>query len=179
MTSAYQNITHPITAIEAFKRLPEGVLAEVIDEVLYVSPSPTLYHQRVSFSLMLDLGLYVRKNQLGEVLPCPTDVYVEGEHAVVIPDIIFISRDNKLIKDRKGIHGPPDLLIEVQSPSTRKRDFTLKKNLYERIGVREYWIVNPDTKDAFGYLLNKGLYGNTLKLNSKIHIRILNKTLHF
>jgi Uma2 family endonuclease len=165
--------------MEAWKLLPEGVLAEVIDEVLYILASPTPYHQRVCASLFVGLFNYVLGNRLGEVFHSPVDIYLEGEKSVVIPDIAFISGDSSLVIDKRGLHGPPDLLIEVLSPSTRKRDLTIKKDLYERTGVKEYWLVDPDTKNAHGFFNNDGIYSGAAQLNSKIDVRILNKTFHF
>jgi Uma2 family endonuclease len=178
MTSAIHHLYRP-TAWEIYESLPEGVLAEVVDDVLYVWPFPTLYHQRVSTNLTVDLANYVRERELGEVLQCQTGVFLDEDKTVVGPDIIFISHDNNLIKDRKGLHGAPDLLIEVLSPSTQIYDLTIKKNLYERAGVREYWVVHPETKEAQGYLLHNGQFGEGLNLNSTIHIRILDKIFEF
>jgi Uma2 family endonuclease len=165
--------------MDVYNRLPEGVLAEVIGDTLYVQGTPTLYHQRIALKLMLGLGTYVVKNHLGELFPCPTAVYLDDDRTILIPDIIYISHDNNLVLDRKGVHGPPDLVIEILSPSTKSRDLTIKKDIYETAGVKEYWLVDPDTKDAFGYLIENGRYVDSVKSNSKIRVRILNKILHF
>lgn len=175
MTIAYTD--RLTTAMEVWEQLPEGTLAEVINNVLYVSPPPTPYHQDVTMCILRNLDAYVFENKLGKVYPGPVGVYLGTD--VVIPDINFISNDNKLVIDNKGIKGAPDLLIEVFSPSTGRRDRTIKKNLYERMGVREYWMVHPITKDAEGYLLENGKYHEPLLLNSQIHVRILNKTFPF
>ncbi|MBI3660714.1 Uma2 family endonuclease [Candidatus Acetothermia bacterium] len=75
----------------------------------------------------------------------PIDVVLSNED-VVQPDIVFISKDRLSIIREEAIHGAPDLLIEILSPSTAERDRTLKKTLYARSGVKEFWIVDPVTK---------------------------------
>ncbi|HMJ69577.1 MAG TPA: Uma2 family endonuclease [Cyclobacteriaceae bacterium] len=97
MMSADYQIYRP-TMMELFESLPETVQAEIIDDVLYVLPFPTLYHQRVSTNLMVDLANYVRENDLGEVLTCSTGVFLDNDKTVVGPDIIFVAHDNNLVK---------------------------------------------------------------------------------
>lgn len=172
-------IDYSIPAMREWKKLPEGILAEVISGTLYVSPPPTPYHQRTSHRLYVDITNHVESNQLGEMFFAPTGIVLKDGTNVVIPDIVFISKDNPLIINRKGVHGPPDLCIEILSPSTGERDKTIKHALYEQAGVKEYWLADPETKDATGFILEKGTYGTPLKMNSKIHVRILNKTFKF
>lgn len=175
-----QRPIHPIPAMEVWKDLPEGLHAEVIDKKLYVSPSPSTYHQRVLGSLTRAIEDHVMAFGLGEVWYSPVDVFLEGyEKGVVIPDIIFISKNNPTTVERRGLFGAPDLLIEILSPGRKKYDFTIKKNLYERTGVKEYWLVDPETKGTTGYKLEEGAYGNPLLLNSKIHVGIFDKTFQF
>jgi Uma2 family endonuclease len=179
MTRAIEYPDRSPKAIQAWKLLPEGVLAEVIDDALYFLSSPTPYHQRVCGKLYVDLANYVLANQLGEVFHCPVDIYLEGEKSVVVPDIAFVARDNNLIIDNRGLHGPPDVLIEVLSPSTSRRDFTIKKDLYERTGVKEYWSIDPTTKDARGFLKLQGRYGEPIQLKSHINVHALDRTFAF
>jgi Uma2 family endonuclease len=176
MTGAHQITYNAFTAMQIWKRIPEGVWAEVINDVLYVTPSPTPFHQEVTMTLLGAIYAYVMANKLGKIYPGPTDVYMDENRAVVIPDITFVSNENKYMIDKKGIRGAPDLLIEVYSSSTGKRDRTIKKNLYERMGVKEYWMVHPITKAAEGYLLENRRYNEPLHLTSKIHVRIFDKT---
>jgi Uma2 family endonuclease len=63
----------------------------------------------------------------------------------VQPDIVFISKDRRELLTKPGVSGPPDLVIEIVSPSTAKRDRSIKKKLYKRQGVPQYWIVDPET----------------------------------
>ena len=179
MIQAHATIDFSIPAMRQWWKLPEGTLAEVINRTLYVSPSPTPYHGKVSSRIRYETFRHVLENDLGEMYDHPVDVYLKGGTDVVIPDIIFVSKDNSLIVDRKGLHGAPDLHIEILSPGTRKRDLTIKKKLYEESGVKEYWIVDPDTKNSQGYLLRDGKYGDPLLMNSEIYIRILKKIIRF
>jgi Uma2 family endonuclease len=182
MTAALQKIEfHPtVPAIQVWNTLPEGIRAEVIDNKLYVLASPTPYHQETLWTLSHELKKIVYDFDLGKVWVAPIDVFLEeGRKNVVVPDIIFIAHNNSTTIERRGLFGVPDLLIEILSPGTRKYDFTKKKNLYELTGVKEYWLVDPETKQATGYLLDNGSYGKPLLLNSEINIRILNKSIKF
>ena len=84
-----------------------------------------------------------------------TDVFLTDEDRV-IPDVMIIC--NKDIIEKDGIHGAPDLVVEVLSPSSAKNDRGYKKDLYERSGVKEYWIVDPNTHSIESYLINDGKY---------------------
>jgi Uma2 family endonuclease len=142
----------PRTALEVFEMLPEGTLAEVIDNTIYMPPSPDFWHQDTLGDLYTDLNTYIKKMHLGKCLVAPMDVYLDDRN-VVQPDILFISAANLgIIKDGK-IKGTPDLLAEILS-SNRKYDTKTKKDLYESFGVKEYFIINPDTKETITYYHN-------------------------
>ena len=140
--------------------LPEdesGNRYEIIDGVLYVTPSPIPLHERLGIRLTLRFGHYVEANDLGEIFGAPVDVVLPtGE--VVIPDLLFIRKDRLHIVGPKAIEGPPDLVIEILSPSTRSRDLGKKKRLYARFGVREYRIVDPIARGISIYVLRNGRY---------------------
>ncbi|HZY78620.1 MAG TPA: Uma2 family endonuclease [Cyclobacteriaceae bacterium] len=170
-----------LTAMQNFRRLPEGIRAEVIDGKLYVSPAPTIYHHDVVLELFRKLYPYVKHNQLGFVTAIPEDVYIKKANAV-IPDIFFVSRRNRNIRrEKRGFIGAPDLTIEVLSPSNKKYDRTIKKNAYRRAGVKEYWIIDPETKIAEGYRLKRGtrIYKEPIVMTSKIHIGLFDRTFRF
>jgi Uma2 family endonuclease len=173
-------IDYSLPAMQVWKNLPEMFPAEVIDDKLFVSPGPTSYHQGVSKRICNVLTNYVEAEDLGEIWPAPLDVYLEGANkGVVMPDVIFISKDNKSRMKRRGFFGVPELLIEILSPGNRKYDLTTKKDLYERTGVKEVWLVDPETKNSQGYLLENKKYGDPLLLNSEIYSRILKKSIMF
>lgn len=127
-------------------RLPEdGKRYEIIRGELCMTSAPSTLHQRVVARLDRLLGTFVDERGLGELYIAPTDVRL-SEHDVVEPDLFFIARANLGIVGDAFVSGAPDLVIEVASDSTRERDRTRKKALYESAGVREYWIVDPDAR---------------------------------
>lgn len=128
-----------------FARLPSdgSKRHEIIDGKLYVTPSPSSGHQRVVMRLLARLHPFVQEHGLGEVFPGPLDIlFAEGDY--VEPDVLFVrSRNAGLISDR-GVEGPPDLIIEVVSPSTSTRDRGIKLERYRHYGVPEYWVVDAE-----------------------------------
>jgi Uma2 family endonuclease len=127
------------------ERIPQerpGDRHELIGGVLYVTASPIPLHQIASGNFMFALERVVRSKRLGWVFSAPVDVYFTPEDNVV-PDVCFVRRDRLSIIGEKKIEGVPDLIAEVLSPSTRSRDRGLKKALYARFGVREYWLLDP------------------------------------
>ena len=122
----------------------DGLRHELIDGEHYVTPRPILRHQRLLGRLHLAIAEYVRAHPaIGEVLLSPFDI-VFSKWDVVEPDLIFVAGDQPGILTEKNIVGAPALVVEILSPSTRKRDQTLKLRLFEKNGVREYWMVDPD-----------------------------------
>ena len=148
----------PKTALDVFRLLPEGTLCEVIDNILYMSPAPKYTHQRLIALLYKQIDAFVSDKQLGEVFFSPVDVYLEPLTSAVQPDLLFISNANKSILHDDGyIYGAPDLVIEVLS-SDRKRDLVLKKHLYERAGVKEYFVVDPVTRSIQFFILENEVF---------------------
>lgn len=118
---------------------------ELLEGELVMVPPPDPEHQDIVGNLFRLLSEHVRQQRLGKVYVAPLDVVLgeRDEEDVVQPDIIYISPQRKGIITEKEIRGAPDLVVEVLSPSTAQRDRTLKKKLYARYGVAEYWIVDP------------------------------------
>lgn len=128
-----------------FARLPTSgsTRYEVIDDELVVTPSPTPRHQRILAKLLYQLMGFVKQYELGEAFPAPLDVlFAEGDY--LEPDIIFVRSDHSHLLSDRGVEGPPDLVIEVLSPSTAERDRGIKLDRYRLYGVPEYWVVDPD-----------------------------------
>ncbi len=147
----------PRTIMEVYKMLPQGTLAELIDGKIYMSPSPVTDHQRIISRLLSKIFSYVEEEGLGEVFVSPFDVYLDEHANAVQPDLIFVSNTNiHIVQDH--IHGVPDLLIELLSPGNKTHDTVTKKNLYETFKVKEYWIIDPATKESIGYRLEGGCY---------------------
>lgn len=165
--------------LEVFKSLPEGTLVQLIENKIIMSPSPIVRHQRISNDINVQLYNFVKQNQLGDVLDAPLDVYLD-EQNVFQPDIIFISKVNRGIIQEDGfINGAPDLIIELLSPSTAKYDLNQKKDVYERSGVKEYWIVDPGNKEVQGYFLEERSFGEPIIAKSVIHSRLLDHEFTF
>jgi len=142
---------------EDYLLMPEERRYELIEGELYMTPSPVPYHQKVVGNLYLILRDFVDRRGLGEVIIAPCDV-VLSEYDVVQPDLMFISRERMEIIKERNVCGAPDLVIEVLSEGTAERDRVLKKKLYARAGVKEYWIVDPYRKEIEVYELGKRGY---------------------
>jgi Uma2 family endonuclease len=124
----------------------DGRRHELIDGEHYVTPCPNLAHQRVLGNLYFLIRAWLEQRPVGQVLLSPFDV-VFTRFDVVEPDLLYVSRERApLILTQKHFTGAPDIVVEIASPSTRKRDATIKLRLYERSGVAEYWIVDPERK---------------------------------
>ena len=128
-----------------YARLPDDRRYEVIDGELYLTPAPTPYHQIVSRRIERLIEEHVEKAELGIVINAPCDV-VLSQFDVVQPDIFFISTGRMGVIGEKYISDAPDLVVEVLSPGTLKRDRFIKTKRYARFGVREMWIADPQKK---------------------------------
>ena len=127
-----------------FLLFPEdGKRHELIDGVHYVTAAPTVGHQELLGRLHLAIGNFlVGRRQLGRVFLSPLDV-VLSYYDVVEPDLLFVAGDQQDILTEANVQGPPALVVEILSPSTRRRDEGIKRELFEAKGIREYWIVDP------------------------------------
>ena len=145
--------------IEVFRALPQGTLAELINDQLYMSPSPTYAHQKIVQEIFRKLCIEIVDPGIGEVIVAPFDVYLDEAHNAVQPDIIIVLNESRGILDTKGyIHGVPDILVEILSPKNKDHDQIIKRNLYERFGVKEYWIVDPENKSTSIYELKNKIF---------------------
>ena len=115
---------------------------ELIDGVLYMVPAPTWDHQESTLNLASAMRHFVRANGLGRVVASPIDVYL-SETDVFQPDIVFVSVERLHLIQRSGVHGAPDLVVEMLSPGTARRDRVLKYERYEMFDVKEYWQADP------------------------------------
>jgi Uma2 family endonuclease len=123
----------------------DGKRHELIDGEHYVTPSPSRKHQAIVWNLATTMGPYLESHPVGRAFVAPFDV-IFSDFDVVEPDLLFISNARlEEILTTKNVRGAPNLAVEIASPSTRTRDETLKRKLYERFGVDEYWVIEPDT----------------------------------
>lgn len=116
---------------------------ELIDGELFVTPAPTPKHQEIVGELYSRLSAYVKANTLGKVYVAPVDVVFE-DHTVLEPDLLFISETRRGIVGEDAIHGAPELVVEVLSPSTFYHDLRRKMTVYSQFGIQEYGIVDPE-----------------------------------
>jgi Uma2 family endonuclease len=120
----------------------DGQRHELIDGEHYVTPSPNIRHQQLSIRLSTELANYLRLHPIGEVFYAPLDC-VMSDFDVVEPDLLVVLADQSNILTPQNVRGAPALVVEILSPGTRKVDERIKRDLYERAGVREYWVVDP------------------------------------
>ncbi len=128
---------------EDYLRFPDdGRRHELIDGEHLVTPAPTSRHQEICVELIARIRTHLRGQPVGKLYTSPIDV-VLSDRDVVQPDVLFVSNERReIVGDR--VNGAPDLLVEIVSPSTRRADHVTKRHLYDRAGVREYWIVDPE-----------------------------------
>ena len=144
--------------------IPEdGQRHEILDGEHYVSPAPLTRHQLISVRLTGRLEPFNRERRLGWVLHAPTDV-VLSPYDIVQPDLLFISNERLGIITEANVQGAPDLAIEILSEKTRRQDEGLKREIYERYGVREYWMLDPDRDSVDVYRR----IGNRLRLVTEL-----------
>ena len=160
--------------LDLFPEWPESDLVELIQGELFMVPSPSIQHQRISSRLEFEMQKFLETNPIGELLHAPVDVELSQED-VIIPDIVFLREQHFSIIQEKRIIGAPDLIIEITS-SNKKRDLISKKELYEKYHVNEYIIINPIEKYVLVYQLQENLKynpGNEYKITDTFQIHTL------
>jgi len=180
MQSATTDIKYklpPRSALEVFEMLPEGTLAEVIDNTIYMPPAPSFSHQDTSLDIAVEIRNFIKEEKIGKCVVAPVDVYLDNNN-VVQPDILFISNTNLGIIQDDKIRGIPDLIIEILS-SNRKYDLNDKKSLYETFAVKEYFIVDPATKETITYYHDGKKYIQQESKTGKIKSKLLKKVFSF
>jgi Uma2 family endonuclease len=158
-------VTARLTYEDLLKLPDDDKRHELIDGVHYVMSSPVLRHQRVVSRLGLSIGNHVGATGCGEAFFVPVDV-VLSPYDVVVPDLVFVSAERSHLLQERNIPGPPDLAAEVLSPSTRHKDRVLKRRLFERERVREYWILDAEKNTVRVYLLGPAGYGDGVELSA-------------
>ena len=137
---------------EDFCRIPDdGMRHEIIDGVHYVTPSPVLRHQQLIGRLFVAIANFLEEHpEVGQAFLSPLDT-VFSPWDVVEPDLVFVAADQLDILTEPNIQGAPALVVEILSPSTRRRDLGIKRQLFDRGGVREYWVVDPKAYELAVY----------------------------
>jgi Uma2 family endonuclease len=142
---------------EDLQRFDETERYEIYDgKLIPMSPSPSFYHQELSNRLAFLITLFLQQNPIGRLVAAPMDVIFSNDN-LVQPDLLFIAHENAgIIKGR--VFGPPDLAVEILSPSSIQRDRYQKLEQYARFGVKEYWIIDPASRSIDVLTLRDGRY---------------------
>jgi len=146
----------PRKTLEDYLALPDDVRAELIDGELYMPPAPRKPHQRTAVRLVTLLEHHTEQRAAGLVFVAPFDVHLPSGD-VVQPDVLFVAAEHAdIVPD--WVRGVPDLVIEVLSPTHALRDRIVKRDLYAKNGVPEYWIVNPEERTIEVFRHEKSAY---------------------
>jgi Uma2 family endonuclease len=147
--------------LDPLSEVHEGERHELIDGLLFVTPVSALKHQIVSLNLIRALDRHVDGEKLGMLFAPPTGVRLSAD-TLVVPDLLFVAKDHLPDPSAWMIEVAPDLVAEILSPGTRRRDLRTKRELYAQFGVREYWIVDPDAKSVEILTIDDGRYEQAL-----------------
>lgn len=129
---------------EDYVTLPDdGKRYEIIDGELYVNPAPVPRHQRIVLNIAVALHSYFKTTGGGEAFVSPIDIVFSDDN-IVQPDVIAIKTERAELVGEKNVQGPPSLVVEVLSHGSRRVDEGIKRKLYDRFGVNEYWIADPE-----------------------------------
>jgi Uma2 family endonuclease len=147
-----------LTTYDNYRHLPDdGKQYQIIGGELFMTPAPTTIHQRVLLNLFRIIDPHVIKNKSGEIFMAPVDVILSMTD-VVQPDLVFVARERINIITEKNIVDAPDLVVEVISENTESIDRNKKHSLYEKHGVKEYWIVDPSEKTIEQFVLKENSF---------------------
>ncbi len=131
---------------------------EIIGGKKVMSPSANLFHSSSIIKLVVAFENYFIQHKNGYVFADHVDVHF-SDGSIYKPDLVVVSEENKsILSTNKAIYGSPDLVVEILSTSTKKRDLTIKKDTYEKYGVKEYWIIDAFMKIIYAYILRDGKY---------------------
>jgi len=161
-----------VYTIEDIYNLPDGVRAELIDGHIYYMAPPNRNHQSILGFIYNAIYNYIKSDKgICKVYPAPFAVFLGNDNSKYVePDISVICDKNKL--DDKGCNGAPDWIVEIISPSTASHDYINKLSLYKTTGVREYWIVNPNTQIITVYFFESETLAQPYTFHDKIKVNI-------
>jgi Uma2 family endonuclease len=158
------NSTYLKLTYEDYLSMPDdGRRHELVDGEHYMTPSPSSRHQGVLGNLYLGIGSFLRKNNVGKLYLAPLDVIL-SQFDVVQPDLLFISTARLGILSDGYVRGVPDLVVEILSPSSMRHDAIRKRHLYEKFGVGEFWLIDPERDEIEVFRLVDGTLKKQLEL---------------
>lgn len=164
--------------VSDFKLLEEGDFCQLLNGELIMTPSPASQHQRILARIFVQLYSHVVKHHFGEAFVAPMDVFFDEEN-VFEPDILFVSGARSGIIRDDGIHGAPDLVIEILSVGSGYHDTKTKKRVYEKYGVKEYWIVDPLDGEVTGFENTNGKFVESFTGKGSFTVKLLNLPIAF
>lgn len=151
----------PLVTVADLDAMPDdGNRYELIDGELFVSRAPSIPHQRIVHNIQMALGAYLSRTPIGILIPAPGVIF--SDMSGVIPDLVFVSQQRQPeIATGERLTGAPDLVVEVLSPGAEntRRDRVVKRQLYGKYGVQEYWIVDPERRLVEVYRQRQGSLG--------------------
>lgn len=163
--------------IDDYRALPDEKRVELIDGCFYDLAAPTTIHQSIAFEVCRQIANFILGHN-GSCKPfmSPVDVQLDcDEKTMIQPDVAVICDADKIQK--WGVFGAPDFILEVLSPSTRRKDCVKKLNKYETAGVREYWMIDPDRQKVITYFFEGEDYPTVYGFDQKVPVRIYEEKL--
>jgi Uma2 family endonuclease len=143
----------------------DGMRHELIDGEHYVTPSPNTRHQTIAGTLFGMIWTWLEAHPTGRLFHAPYDV-VFSDFDVVEPDLLYLSNERAAqVLTPLHARGVPELAVEIASKGTRKRDETIKRRLYERVGVTEYWVIDPEIDVVRVYCREQDHFGRAIELS--------------
>jgi Uma2 family endonuclease len=160
----------PTLSYEHLRQTPDdGKRYEILEGELVVTASPNTRHQEIAGNLF---GLLRQAQQrgYGRAYTAPIDVVLHETEAAVVPDLVFVAKERLATVKKEAIRGAPDLLVEILSPTTSKRDLGIKLRQYAKHGVSWYWVVNPEAREIRVFARRDGSYEEqgTLRPGAKL-----------
>lgn len=158
--------------IEDYFAMPDDIRVELIDGVIYDMAAPTFDHQEIAGEIYRQIANYIMDNN-GECRAgiSPIDVQLDcDDKTMVQPDVLILCNNEKILKGR--VFGAPDFVLEVISPSTKRKDYFKKLAKYENAGVREYWILDPYKKQLLVFFFEGDIYAQLHDLTQSVPIHI-------
>ncbi len=161
-----------LCTLEQYEAMPETERVEILDGIVYDMASPSQLHQMILTELLVSIKNYIkRKNGKCSIFPAPFDVKLNDLPLTIVqPDIMIVCDDKKL--DGKRCNGAPDFIIEIVSPSNPEDDYVRKLYYYQKYGVREYWIVDPQRKSVSVNYFEENLLNVPYTFESIIKVNI-------
>lgn len=158
--------------LEDYYRLPDDIRVELIDGVFYDMATPTFLHQSVAGEVYRQIANYIlERGGACQVIMSPFDVQLDrDEKTMVKPDVLIVCDPSKIV--RRHVYGAPDFALEVLSPSTQKKDLTIKYKKYLEAGVREYWILDPVKGKVLVYFFEEDMLPTIYGVEEPIPVRI-------